>query len=69
MSDFRKILIAYINHVLECESVTFLPASVEETRLSRTELAALYRAAAESDCSLKHSRELLAEADKLEKLK
>jgi hypothetical protein len=46
--DYRKILIAYIEHVGACEGVCFLPSDSLRDVLSEAELAALYDAAEEA---------------------
>ena len=63
--DFRKILIAYADHVAEQEGTDFLPASLPN--LSAAENAALARAVAEGDCGLVHKKRLLAFAEELER--
>lgn len=46
MIDYRKVLIAYIDHVGHCEGTDFLPATLDD--LTTEENIALHEAAAET---------------------
>jgi hypothetical protein len=57
--DWRKILVAYIDHVGEAEGVDYLPGV---SCLSDIENAELARAASEGNCSPEHKAALLCYA-------
>lgn len=63
--DYRKILIAYIDYVAECEGTDFLPAKIDS--LTSNENAALLRAGAECpDAGSIHKERLLKAANELD---
>ena len=64
--DYHKILVAYMNHVAEQEGVFFLHGHSPLVSLTDAENAALFRAAAVTDCTPEFRKEMLIAADGLE---